>query len=38
LYYYSDEAWLQFEGFKDAKLKRFYHLPPLITNLLIYKI
>ncbi len=38
LYYYSDEAWLQFEGFRDAKLKRFYHLPPLITNLLIYKI
>ena len=38
LYYYSDEAWLQFEGFRNAKLKRFYHLPPLITNLLTYKI
>lgn len=38
LNYFSDEAWLQFEGFKEAKSKRFYHFPPVISNLLIYKL
>ncbi|UZE95162.1 class I SAM-dependent methyltransferase [Alkalimarinus alittae] len=38
LNYFSDEAWLQFEGFKDGKSKRFFHLPPVVSNLIIYKI
>jgi ubiquinone/menaquinone biosynthesis C-methylase UbiE len=38
LNYFSDEAWLQFEGFKMAKTTRFFHLPPLVSNLIIYKI
>ena len=38
LNYYSDDAWLQFEGFKNAQSKRFFHIPFILTNLLIYKI
>jgi ubiquinone/menaquinone biosynthesis C-methylase UbiE len=38
LNYFSDEAWLQFEGFSQAKLQRFYHLPPFVSNLMLYKI
>lgn len=38
LNYFSDEAWLQFEGFKESKSKRFFHLPPVVSNLLIYKV
>jgi len=38
LNYFSDEAWLQFEGFSQAKLERFYHLPPFVSNLMLYKI
>jgi len=37
LNYFSDEAWLQFQGFSQAKAKRFYHLPPFVSNLMIYK-
>ena len=37
LNYYSDDAWLQFEGFQDASMKRFFHIPPFITNLLVYR-
>ena len=37
LNYYSDDAWLQFEGFRGASLKRFFHIPPFITNLVIYR-
>lgn len=38
LNYFSDEAWLQFEGFKEGKCKRFFHLPPVVSNLIIYKV
>lgn len=37
LNYYSDDAWLQFEGFEGASLRRFYHIPPFITNLVVYR-
>jgi len=37
LYYFSDDTWLQFAGFKQASLKRFNYLPPLIANVAIYK-
>lgn len=33
--YLSDQAWLKFEGFRDAKTHRFEYVPGLITNLLI---
>lgn len=35
LNYMSDETWLRFEGFADAKARRFTYLP-MITNLMIY--
>jgi ubiquinone/menaquinone biosynthesis C-methylase UbiE len=38
LNYYSDDAWLQFSGFREAKVLRFFHLPPIITNLVLYKV
>lgn len=37
LNFFSDEAWLQFDGFLGASIKRFFHIPPIIANLLIYK-
>jgi SAM-dependent methyltransferase len=37
LNYYSDEAWLQFEGFKEAKIMRFSYIPMLLQNTIIYK-
>jgi len=37
LNYYSDEAWLQFKGLKEAKIKRFSYIPFLIKNTVIYK-
>lgn len=37
LNYYSDDAWMKFGGFKDAKTKRFWYIPQLISNLVIYK-
>lgn len=36
LNYFSDEAWLQFDGFAGAKVQRFSYLPG-ISNLMIYK-
>ena len=38
LNYYSDEAWLQFSGFSQAKTMRFFHFPFFISNLVIYKL
>lgn len=38
LIYMSDEAWKSFKGFKDAKTKRYWHIPLLINNLVVYKI
>ena len=35
--FYSDDAWLQFEGFHGAAWRWFFHIPPFITNLVIYK-
>lgn len=37
LNYFSDEAWMQFEGLKSAKSKRFWYIPGLIKNFLIWK-
>lgn len=36
LNYFSDETWTKFSGFHDAKTKRTYYLPLLISNLYIY--
>lgn len=36
LNYFSDEAWLQFDGFNNAAIQTFYYLPLLIRNALIY--
>ena len=38
LAYFSDEAWLHFQGFKNAKTKRFWYVPFLKTDLFIYNI
>ncbi len=35
--YYSDDAWTKFTGFKGANTKRFWYIPGLISNLVIYK-
>lgn len=37
LNYYSDEAWLQFEGFIGANTNRFDFIPGLIGNLFVYR-
>ncbi len=37
LNYFSDEAWLQFEGFNKAKVLRKYYIPLFKTDLWIYK-
>lgn len=37
LNYFSDESWLEFEGFKAASVKSFWYMPPLIKNLAIFK-
>lgn len=37
LIYMSDESWKSFAGFKDAKTKRYWHIPLLINNLVVYK-
>ncbi len=36
LNYFADMAWLKFNGFRDATLRRFSYLPALITNLAIF--
>ena len=38
LNYYSDEAWLQFEGFNGSKTQRFRFIPIFINNLIIHNI
>ncbi len=38
LNYYSDEAWLQFQGFNKANIKRFSYIPFFIKNTIIYKL
>jgi ubiquinone/menaquinone biosynthesis C-methylase UbiE len=38
LNYFSDEAWLQFQGFLDARTERFSYLPfSFVKQLLIYR-
>ncbi|WP_127718342.1 class I SAM-dependent methyltransferase [Halobacteriovorax sp. HLS] len=37
LNYFSDEAWMQFKGFMGAKSKRFWYIPCLIKNFIIWK-
>ena len=37
LNYFSDEAWMKFEGFHEASVHSFWYLPALIKNLAIYK-
>lgn len=37
LNYYSDEAWLQFSGFKNAVTRRKYYIPLVKQDLWIYK-
>ena len=36
LNYFSDEAWLSFKGFRNAKSKRFQYMPLVKTDLIIY--
>jgi ubiquinone/menaquinone biosynthesis C-methylase UbiE len=38
LVYLSDEAWLAFDGFAQAKTRRYSHLPFLVSDLIIYKL
>lgn len=38
LLHMSDDAWVQFEGFKQAETTHWKHIPPFINNLVIYKI
>jgi ubiquinone/menaquinone biosynthesis C-methylase UbiE len=35
--YFSDDAWLKFDGFKDASIKRFWYIPGVLLNVMIYK-
>lgn len=37
LNYFSDEAWLPFDGFRSASIQTFAYLPVLIKNTLIFK-
>ncbi len=37
LNYLSDDAWLNVDGFTDSSVKRFFYIPLLVENLLIYK-
>lgn len=37
LLFFDDLTWLKFEGFKSAYVKRFWYIPGLISNLIIYK-
>ena len=37
LNYFTDITWTKFEGFSEAKVKRFGYIPFLIKNLLIFK-
>jgi SAM-dependent methyltransferase len=37
LVYMSDDAWLAFAGFEGSKSCRYWHIPPVVANLFIYK-
>jgi len=37
LNYMADDSWLNFGGFRVWKTKRYWHIPGLISNLVIYK-
>jgi ubiquinone/menaquinone biosynthesis C-methylase UbiE len=37
LNYFSDEAWMQFNGFKGSESERFWYIPGLIKNFIIWK-
>ncbi len=37
LMFFDDLTWLKFEGFSTAFVKRFWYIPGLISNLIIYK-
>jgi len=37
LMFFDDLTWLKFSGLKDAYVKRFWYIPGLISNLIIYK-
>jgi 2-polyprenyl-3-methyl-5-hydroxy-6-metoxy-1,4-benzoquinol methylase len=37
LIHMSDEAWKAFIGFKHTQTKRYWHIPLLVNNLVIYK-
>lgn len=37
LNYFSDEAWLQFDGLKGAEVARYSYIPLFIRNSIIYK-
>lgn len=37
LNYYSDEAWMSFEGFQSADCVRFSHIPIIYNNIIIFK-
>lgn len=37
LIHMSDEAWLAFKGFENCHSERYCHVPPFVSNLLIYK-
>lgn len=37
LMFFDDLTWLKFEGFSNAFVKRFWYIPGLISNLIIYK-
>jgi ubiquinone/menaquinone biosynthesis C-methylase UbiE len=36
LIYLSDEGWLSFKGFKDGKINRFWYIPGIKKDLVIY--
>src|SRR3989304_1100410 len=38
LNYFSDDVWPNFEGFAGAKVKRFWHIPFLVCDLIISKV
>lgn len=37
LLFFDDQTWLKFNGFREAYVKRFWYIPGMICNLIIYK-
>lgn len=37
LNFFTEHTWTKFEGFHGAEVNRFYYLPPIIKNTIIYK-